>query len=341
MLNKLLRLTVSIALLTRLALWTDWGPVRSSFADMRWEYWMAAVGLLIVAQVISAWRWKLYADRLGLARPLGRLTGFYFIGMFFNLMLPTSVGGDVVRAWYLDGQSGQRLPAFASVLLDRLNGLVVLVALACLAVTLSPLVLPAWITWSVWGVAAGGTLGLAGLLVVTRRAPYMPSQASAPASKLTQLRNMLGMFCQPRIPPGTLLLSVLVQAGNVGVVWLIGQAIHAPIPAAYYWVMVPMVSLLTLLPISVNGMGVREEATVLFLAPLGVAAGTALTLSVLWFAVSASVSLLGGVVYLLGHFSKLEAPARMAAHAHTREVTCGSLGGDSDQGRAGQRRQAA
>ncbi len=109
--------------------------------------------------------------------------------------------------------------------------------------------------------------------------------------------------------PLTLALSLLVQAGNVLVVWLIGQAIHAPVPAAYYWVMVPMVSLLTLLPISVNGMGVREEATILFLAPLGVAAGTALTLSVLWFAVSATVSLVGGAVYLLGQVSQRAVPA--------------------------------
>jgi hypothetical protein len=67
-----------------------------------------------------------------------------------------------------------------------------------------------------------------------------------------------------------------------------------------------------LLPISVNGMGVREEATVLFLAPLGIAEGTALTLSVLWFAVCASVSLLGGAVYLFGHFPRPEASAPLS-----------------------------
>jgi uncharacterized protein (TIRG00374 family) len=347
-----MRLAVSVVLLTRLACRTDWSKVQAGFVDLRWEYWMAAVGLLILAQFVSALRWKYYTDRLLAPHSVGQLTGFNFIGMYFNLMLPTSVGGDVVRAWYLDRQSGRWLPAFASVLLDRLNGLLVLVALACLAVTLSPLELPSWITWSVWSIAGCGMFGLAGLLLLTRRASRRepdvpqregmePDNESRPAGKLAQLRMMLDIFCLPRILVGTLVLSLFVQAANVLVVWLIGQALHAPIPTAYYWVLVPMVSLLTLLPISVNGMGVREEATVLFLAPLGIAEGTALTLSVLWFAAHASVSLCGGAVYLFGHFPKPETPAQTPAGAHTREVTCGSLGSDSDQGRTGQHRQAA
>src|SRR5205085_8235708 len=122
--NKFLRLAVSALLLTRLAYRTDWDKVGAGFVDLRWEYWLAAALVLILAQVVSARRWQYYADELRLPRSLGQLTGFYFIGMYFNLMLPTSVGGDVVRAWYLDGQSGQRLPALASVVLDRLNGLV-------------------------------------------------------------------------------------------------------------------------------------------------------------------------------------------------------------------------
>ncbi len=155
------------------------------------------------------------------------------------------------------------------------------------------------------------------------------------------LATTLRLLRLPRILALTLVLSVFVQVANVVIVWLIGEAIRAPIPAAYFWVMVPMVSLLTLLPVSVNGMGVREGATALFLAPLGVEQGTALTLAFLWFAVYTVVSLLGGAVYLFGRFPKPETPAQTPAHAPVREVTCGSLGGDSDQGRTGERRQAA
>src|SRR5439155_7415572 len=115
------------------------------------------------------------------------------------------------------------------------------------------------------------------------------NDSEAADDRISHPRAALRLFCQPRILMPTLLLSLCVQAANVLIVWLIGQAIHVPVPSAYYWVMVPMVTLLTLLPISINGMGVREEATALFLTPLGIAESAAVTLSVLWFAVSASV----------------------------------------------------
>ena len=333
--NRILRIAVSVALLTWVGYKTNWAEVRTSFVNLRWELWAAAVGLLILSQVASALRWKYYADQLSLRRSLTQLTGFYFIGMFFNLLLPTSVGGDVVRVWYLDAKSGRRLPAFASVFLDRLNGLLVLMALACLAVIFSPMELPPWITYSVWGIAGCGVLGLLGLQILARLKQLSPT-------RMEQLRTTLSIFSMPRILAATLALSLFVQAANVAIVWLVGEAIHAPIPGAFFWVMVPMVSLLTLLPISVNGMGVREKATVLFLAPLGIAEGTALTLSMLWFAVYATVSLLGGAVYYFGHFPKPETPAAdTPALAQGTEVTYGTFRGDSDQGRAGQHRHAA
>jgi uncharacterized membrane protein YbhN (UPF0104 family) len=134
--------------------------------------------------------------------------------------------------------------------------------------------------------------------------------------------------------PGRLLvaaaLSVLVQAANVALVWLIGVALGADVPASFWWIMVPMVTLLTLLPVSLNGMGIREGGTVLFLSQVGVSAGTALTVAVLWFAVMASNGLAGGLVYLFGSFPR---PRMREDH--------GCVGHHSDQGREGQRSAAA
>ena len=77
----------------------------------------------------------------------------------------------------------------------------------------------------------------------------------------------------PRLFLVTTLLSVVVQAANVIVLWLVGLALGLDVPASYYWVLVPLVTLLTLVPVSLNGMGVREWGTVLLLAPLGVGPG--------------------------------------------------------------------
>src|SRR5262249_61409322 len=130
------------------------------------------------------------------------------------LVLPTSVGGDVVRAWYLDGGSGRRLAAFAAVFLDRLSGLVMLMTLACLAVALSPLDLPAWIPWRVWGICAGIALGVASL-------PFVARWLKNGATRARQVRELLTTFRRPGVFALTTLLSSIVQVANVVIVVLI------------------------------------------------------------------------------------------------------------------------
>jgi uncharacterized membrane protein YbhN (UPF0104 family) len=328
--TKLVRLAVSAALLGWIGWNTDWEQVREAFAHLRVELWLGAVGVLCATQVASAWRWQMIARRMEFDRPLRQFTGFYFIGMYFNLLLPTSVGGDVIRAWYLGEGSGRRLAAFLSVLLDRLAGLLVLLGMACLAVTLSPLDLPAWIPLSIWGAVGGALVGLPLL-------PHLAGRGKKGALRAEQVRTAFALFRSPRLVAGTALLSVYVQVSNVVLVWLLGLALHAQVPGAFYWVLVPMVSLLTLLPVSVNGMGVREGATALMLVPLGVSHGTALTLAFLWFLVHVAASLSGGVVYLFGRFPKPVTQSEFSAEVPAD----GCVDCDSDQGRAGQFGKAA
>ncbi len=328
----MLRVLLSAVLLGWVGWRTDWGLVGRTFAHLRLELWLGAVGLYAATQVVSSLRWQLFARRLGVARPLRQLVAFYFIGMYFNLILPTSVGGDVVRAWYLDDRSGRRLASFLSVLADRLSGLLVLLGLACVAVTVCPIALPGWVGGSVWGTAAGAALALTAFAVFDfRRSPAarLPG-AERVLGKVESLKANSTSLLRPRLLLQTTALSLVVQAANVVLVWMVGRAIDVPVPASYYWIAVPMVTLLTLLPISLNGMGVREGGMVLFLAPLGIAEGTALSLAFLWFAVFTAASLCGGLVYLFGTFPR---PEVQADHGPVR--------GDSDQGRAGQPRAAA
>jgi uncharacterized membrane protein YbhN (UPF0104 family) len=301
----------------------NWIQVGQVFGRLRLSLWLAAVVLYVLTQVLSAARWRLLAQPLGFQQSLLRYTAYYFLGMFFNLFLPTSVGGDVVRAFYLDDGTGQRLPAFVSVFVDRLSGLLVLLMLACAAVILCPIRLDAWIPASVWGALACALLGLAGLPLLVRW-----------SQRFDRLRRLVAgvrfYHNRPRLLLTITGLSVIVQGANVVLVWLLGQAIAAPVPASYYWVAVPMVTLLTLAPVSLNGMGVREGGMVLFLTPLGVDEPTALSLAFLWFSVFTAASLCGAAVYLFGSFSRPE-----------ERQTNGSIRGDSDQGRAGQPSAAA
>ena len=129
--------------------------------------------------------------------------------------------------------------------------------------------------------------------------------------------------------------SMRFRLAGVISLWCIGLALGLDIPIAYYCILGPMVSLLTLLPISVNGMGVRELGTVAFLS--GIAdADSAKTLAFLWFAVTVAVSLLGGLVYIFGAFPKAQTTdSNQEGPAH------GTVDRGSDQGRERQYSQAA
>jgi uncharacterized membrane protein YbhN (UPF0104 family) len=323
LLVKMLRPAISVGLLSWLAWRTDWDRLAEAFGRMQLQFWLAAVGVYLAAQFLSSLRWQLLARPLGFHEPLRQFTAFYFIGMFFNLFLPTSVGGDVVRAWCLDGKTGRRLNAFLSVLVDRISGLMILLLVACVGVAVYPQTLPVLVTGSVWGMAAGAILGLLLLPALTGW--------TARFERLSQLSEGVRFyFHHPRLMLGTTVLSVGVQLANVVLVWCLGLAIGVPVPAVYYLILVPLVSLLTLLPISLNGMGIREWTTALFLGQLGVGEGAALCLALLWFLVLTAVSCVGGIVYLSGSLPRPE------GHFHH-----GSVGGDSHQGRAGQSQAAA
>jgi uncharacterized membrane protein YbhN (UPF0104 family) len=326
-----MRWAVSGVLLSWVAWRTDWQHLLSALAHLRIELWLAALAVLAGAQVLSAWRWQMLARRLGFERSVPQLFSYYMIGMYFNLLLPTSVGGDVVRAWYLDGRSGRRFAALAAVLLDRFSGLLVLLALACAGVLLSPRQLPAWIAGFVWSTSACALLGIA--LV-----PVLARWRGGRSQRLHKVRLALTTLMAPRLLAFSTVLSLGVQAGNVVLVLLLGEAIGAQVPLAFYWILVPMVTLLTMLPISINGTGVREGAMVLFLAPLGVAEHTAVPLALLWFTVFLAASLLGGLVYLFGRFERPVMPAPAPAEG---EADNGSVRGDTDQGRTRQHQAVA
>jgi uncharacterized membrane protein YbhN (UPF0104 family) len=344
--KKYWRLLGSGALVGLLIWRIDWRQVASAFARMDATYWFLAFGLFLLTQAVSTLRWQLLGQSLGLGGRWRDYLAHYFVGMFFNLVLPTSVGGDVVRAWYLGRQqgakpaAGRQTTAFLSVLADRVNGFAVLIGVACAAALFCPIPMPSWIAWIVAGLGAACLLGFAALPLLPRVRAWLPQH-----QQLTRIFDAAEVCLRDR---RTLLwislLSVLVQIGGIVLAWLIGVGMGLPIPPLYYGVMMPLVAILTLLPVSLNGMGLREFGTVALLVPLHIEAASAVTLSLLIFAVYTTASLLGGLVYLFGHlspFSALRDPPSSEAESAGREAANGkeasghadSVGGDSDQGR--------
>jgi uncharacterized membrane protein YbhN (UPF0104 family) len=321
--GKILRFAVSAALLGWLAWRTDWASLGQALAHAHFVLWWAALGLYLLTQAASGLRWQLLSRPLGFNRTLVDYTRMYFVGMFFNLFLPTSVGGDVMRAWQLRSGGDRKLHALLSVFIDRASGLFVLLCLGLAGVLASPVPLPDSIRQAVFITAACAVVGGVSVGIATMLGRRFEKMQKLSAAMNIYLKN-------PRLAINTTLLSLMIQAANVAVLWILSLALNLEVPAGYYVVAVPMITLMTMLPISLNGIGVREGGMILFLGPLGVSDAAAVSLAVLWFMVFTAASLLGGIVYFLGDFSRPKGSCHDAV-----------VGDRSDQGRAGQSRSAA
>jgi uncharacterized membrane protein YbhN (UPF0104 family) len=316
--KKYWRALGSLILVVLLVWRVDWRQAASAFVKLEPTYWLLALALYLATQGVSAVRWQLLGHTLGLRGRWRDYLAHYFVGMFFNLVLPTSVGGDVVRALYL-GRSphpnpspfrgveqeavapSRRAAAFLSVLADRVNGFAVLIAVACVAALCCPMPLPGWIIATVAGMGAGCLCGLAALPLLPWLRQRLPTY-----TRWTPLLDAADLFRRDRRGMVVVtLLSLVVQLANVILAWLIGEGLGLPVPFLYYGVLIPVVSILTLLPISLNGMGLRESGTILLLAPLHISEASAVTLSLLLFAVYTAASLLGGVIYLFDQSLRL------------------------------------
>jgi uncharacterized membrane protein YbhN (UPF0104 family) len=293
-----LRLGLSGALLGYLFSRLDPGELSSAMADTQAAGWLLAVFLYLFSQITSGIRWATLARPIGFRLGWLRFQQLYFEGMFFSLCLPSSIGGDVVKALRLGGAGRGRILAACTVVADRVAGLlaIMLIGLTALAQRTYELEPAEWL-----GV---GLLLSVATLVGTR---IMFALLNWPSGRIPDhhpvahmLERLLPYHHHPYVFWSAIGWSFVVQGLNVLTVMALGHALGLALPATAYCVAVPLVSLLSALPISLNGVGVREGGLVWVLAPYGVSGAQGIALGLLWFSVTVATGLIGGLVYLLG-----------------------------------------
>lgn len=242
---------------------------------------------------LTALRWELVARGLGGVLPFPVALRFVWIGTFFNQVLPTSVGGDVVRMWLYWVHCGSRRFSIHSVALERLVMVMVLLLLV-LAIQpgLAARGAPLSIVLSAVVVLTGIVAGLAVLLYSSRLLAtyeaWLPFRMLAMAAG--DVRSLFANL------PRTVMLCVLSVAAHLNMViaaWLVARALGLEMTLTDCIVLIPVITLAMTLPISVGGWGVRESAAISLLGLVGISSSSALALSVLLGIASIAVSIPG------------------------------------------------
>lgn len=297
----LLKALVSGILLVILLTQVDGRAVIAALADVRWSGVTAALALFIAGIFIRAYRWQLLLRGLAVRVPLHTLSALYFVGAFFNTVLPSGFGGDAVKAAELAHSSGKAGAAVGAVVIDRFLGIVVLLAMGVAALLLAGAWVSPWLTWTITALFVAALAGywlLRQRWLVRRLSRLVPPRLLRPAAKpLRALYEGLQGYSRGTLA-AALLVSLVFNVSWIGVNLLLGWALGIQATLAHYLVFVPLVSLSLLIP-SIGGLGVRELTYVGLFGSVGVPPEQALALGILVYAITVLTGLIGGVIYLV------------------------------------------
>lgn len=276
--------------------------------DIEWNtetvVWLVGAFLATFAGVVlSALRWQRVLLALDLRSRIPTLLRHHLAGLFVSSFLPSTVGGDVLRVTRLSAETGETPRTFASVVLERLTGWLVLPVITLVALAINPglfgadrnarfALLIAVVTLTGLGIVlwAAGHPRIGGRLTSNDGWRRFTGAVHIGVDKLRR---------HPGDAVSVLASGFAYQMAVVLAAYLAAEALGLSLGPTAIMAFVPAVAIVQVLPITVGGLGVREGAFALFLVPLGVPEEKALALGLLVYAINLLVSLLGAPAFAI------------------------------------------
>ena len=299
------QIALSILLLVWLFGHVSLQEVVQTLASIHWGWYALAFLLFQINVVIRAYRWYVLLRALNDEPKFGYLVYLYYIGFFANNFIPSGFGGDLVKVVSLRQSHGRGAEALSSVLMERVTGLVgsSLIALVALLWNLAAHALTLDLPWFLWALIVVTALGIPMAFFIARWSNPIglinrlyPKATGLPFyAKFENLVNTIH-----RYPVRALISSLLISLPftlnlilvQVTIAWALG--IH--LPFRIFALFVPIIAIINLLPITFNGLGLREGIYTFLFVPVGVPAATAVSMSLAFYFLRFSAGLLGGLM---------------------------------------------
>ena len=263
-----------------------------------------ALLLTLTGIVLSTIRWRQVLSALGLPTAVRPLLSHYLAGLFVGNFLPSTIGGDVLRVARLAAVNGDRPDTFASVVLERLTGWLVLPMLTLGAMVVNPGLVRLGAASTVALTISITTLVLLGCTLAVVASPRLGGRlAGRPGWQRFAGAVHVGLARLRAHPVAALSVLAAGLAYQLVVVLsglLATRALDLDVSLTAAMAFMPAVAIAQVIPISLGGLGVREGAFVLFLGPLGVPTASAVALGLLVYGLNLCVSLLGAPAFAVG-----------------------------------------
>ena len=316
------RMVVAVAAIVWAFHDTDWGELAQVFQQRHiWRYFALSLGTYALAQFVIALRWWLLLRAQAIHIRISAAVRLFFVGLFFNNVMPSSVGGDLVKAWYVTKHTDRRVEGVLSVFVDRFVGLVGMLLMAVLAYFFF---LRGQISGSngaetgsagqalarYRGLILGLALALLAILGVALAMPASRDRLRRVAGKvldrgfslIKRVSKALVVYCSR---PVTMLLALgltlLGQSMVITAFWLLGRHLGVQAGLKHYFAIFPVTWVIGAIPVSIAGLGVLEAGIIkLFTLLTATTDNSAKALALCQRFVWILASLPGGAVHLLG-----------------------------------------
>jgi uncharacterized protein (TIRG00374 family) len=301
-----LRVAASVAMLAVLVPRVELRSLFPRWSTGTLEWLAAATAATFLGIVLSAVRWQRVLAVLDVRARVRSLVSHQLAGVFVGNFLPSTIGGDVLRVARLSAASGRGPDSFASVVLERLTGWLVLPVITLAALALNPALLDLGLATQAAVAVSVGTLALLVAVLVLAGSDRLGSRLEGHDGVRRFLHAVHVGLVRFRRNPGlafeVLVAGFVYQLAVVLAAFLAARALGLDVGWTAMMAFVPAVAIVQVLPITIGGLGVREGAFVLFLSRSGLGVGTqeAIALGLVLYGLNLLVSLAGAPAFAAG-----------------------------------------
>jgi glycosyltransferase 2 family protein len=298
-----MRIVVTLALLGIVAAQIDWSRMAARIRGGHPLDFLAAVALVVIALIIGAYRWWLLLRRANVPLGASSVARAYSVGIFSNTFLPTAVGGDVTRALLVVRRGPLLTNVAITIVVERVASIIGLVGMAWIAFAFQSATVPKgaqiFLAWVTAVVVVASLLGFVAVTRGSRLARAMTPRRFMATAR--QSRSLLLRYANdPPLLVVLLVLSLLFQALVSMQLVMLARAIDVHLAFSTAAVVLALVTVVTLIPISIGGFGVREGSYVVLLGGVSIAATEATLISLLTVATLFIASLPGAYMLVRG-----------------------------------------
>lgn len=303
--KKIIRGIISLSLMIFLLHKANLRDVWNLIISVDIYLFILAILLSIANTVVSAYRWQVLLTPKEINISLKNATMLYFIGSFFNNFLPTSFGGDAVRGYELSKSSHNVEDTVTSVFMDRFIGVVTLIPIVLFAILIGPKVIRSnniLLSTLLLVLACFMSILILFSKQIAKRLSFFIKAflSNRWVDKIRGFYDAIYSYKEyTRELKYSVLISFVYQALNIFAIVLLALSLKLHISVIYFFVFIPIITVVAMLPISINGFGVQDGSYIFLFNEIGVTTANALSMSILTHVLRLSCGLVGGAIYIL------------------------------------------